>query len=128
MIDRDDGETSGLERAAYLLLLGFAGAPLFSIFVAELLLALAAVLWLVIVIRGRERIAVPAMFWPLLAYGAATIVSAIFSVDRKVSFLDSKQLVLYAIVPIGYRLLRGQRTLKAVDVMITAGASAVSGR
>ena len=128
MIDREDGETSGLERAAYLLLLGFAGAPLFSIFVAELLLALAAVLWLVIVIRGRERIAVPAMFWPLLAYGAATIVSAIFSVDRRVSFLDSKQLVLYAVVPIAYRLLRGQRTLKAVDVMITAGAlSAVWG-
>ena len=67
MIDREDGEPSGLERAAYLLLLGFAGAPLFSIFIAELLLALAAVLWLVIVIRGRERIAVPAMFWPLLA-------------------------------------------------------------
>jgi len=128
MIDREDGETSGLERAAYLLLLGFAGAPLFSIFIAELLLALAAVLWLVIVIRGRERIAVPAMFWPLLAYGAATIVSAIFSVDRRVSFLDSKQLVLYAVVPIAYRLLRGQRTLKAVDVMITAGAlSAVYG-
>jgi len=128
MIDRENGETSGLERAAYLLLLGFAGAPLFSIFIAELLLALAAVLWLVIVIRGRERIAVPAMFWPLLAYGAATIVSAIFSVDRRVSFLDSKQLVLYAVVPIAYRLLRGQRTLKAVDVMITAGAlSAVYG-
>jgi O-antigen ligase len=128
MIDREDGEPSGLERAAYLLLLGFAGAPLFSIFAAELLLAVAAVLWLAIVIRGRERIAVPAMFWPLLAYGAATLVSAAFSVDRKVSFLDSKQLVLYAVVPIAYRLLRGQRTLKAVDVMITAGAlSAVYG-
>ena len=122
MIDREDGEPSGLERAAYLLLLGFAGAPLFSIFIAELLLALAAVLWLVMVIRGRERIAVPAMFWPLLAYGAATIVSAIFSVDRRVSFLDSKQLVLYAVVPIAYRLLRGQRTLTLVDVVISVAA------
>ena len=47
------------------------------------------------------------MFWPLLAYGAATLVSSIFSVDPRVSFIDSKQLVLFAIVPIAYRLLRG---------------------
>ena len=47
------------------------------------------------------------MFWPLLAYGAATLVSAVFSVDRRVSLVDSKQLVLFAIVPIAYRLLRG---------------------
>jgi O-antigen ligase len=126
--EREDGGTSGLERAAYLLLLGFAGAPFFSIFAAEVLLSLAAVLWLIIVIRNREHIEVPAMFWPLLAYAAATLVSSAFSVDPKVSFLDSKQLVLYAVIPMAYRLLRGQRTLKAVDVMITAGAlSAVYG-
>ena len=111
-----------------MLLLVFAGAPLFSIAVAELLLAIIALLWLILVIRGRETIAVPPMFWPLLAFGACTLVSSVFSIDQHVSFVDSKQLVLYAIVPIAYRLLRGPRTLKAVDVMITAGAlSAVYG-
>jgi O-antigen ligase len=119
---------SGIERVAYVLLLAFAGAPLFSIFAAELLLALVAILWLVIVIRGRETVPVPPMFWPLLAFGACTLISSAFSIDPEVSFVDSKQLVLYAIVPIAYRLLRGERTLKAVDVMITAGAlSAVYG-
>jgi putative inorganic carbon (HCO3(-)) transporter len=128
LIDPEDIGPSGLERVAYVLLLAFAGAPQFSIFVAELLLAVIAVLWLVIVIRGRERIAVPPMFWPLVAYAAATLVSSAFSVDPRVSFKDSKQLVLFAIVPIAYRLLPGRRTLKAVDVMITAGAlSAVYG-
>jgi len=119
---------SGVERVAYVLLLAFAGAPLFSIATAESLLALVAVLWLIIVIRGRETVHVPAMFWPLLAFGACTLISSAFSIDREVSFVDSKQLVLYAIVPIAFRLLRGPRTLKAVDVMITAGAlSAVYG-
>jgi O-antigen ligase len=123
-----EGRPSRLEQVGYLLLLAFAGAPLFSIFVAELLLSMVAIVWLLIVIRDGERVAVPAMFWPLLAYGALTLVSSAFSVNYKVSFLDSKQLVLFAIVPIAYRLLRGARTLKAVDVMITAGAlSAVYG-
>jgi len=40
------------------LLLVFAGAPLFSIAVAELLLAIIALLWLILVIRG------PSMFAP----------------------------------------------------------------
>jgi len=119
---------SRLERVAYVLLLAFAGAPLFSIFAAELLLAVLALLFLIIVIRGHETVAVPPMFWPLLAFGACTLISSAFSIDRHVSFVDSKQLVLYAIVPIAYRLLRGPRTLQAVDVMITAGAvSAVYG-
>src|SRR5436190_20048957 len=72
---RAPGASTGVERAAYLLLLAFAGAPLFSIFAAELLLAVISVLWLFLVIRGRERIAVPPMFWPLLAYAGATLVS-----------------------------------------------------
>ena len=44
------------------------------------------------------------------------------SVDPAVSFRDSKQLVLFAIVPLVYRLSPGRRTLTAVDVIITAGA------
>jgi O-antigen ligase len=126
--DASEGRTPHLERIACALLLAFAGAPLFSIFAAELLLAIVALLWLIIIIRGRERVQVPGMFWPLAAYGAATLVSSVFSVDQAVSFRDSKQLLLFAIVPIAYRLLPGKRTLKAVDVMITAGAlSAVYG-
>jgi O-antigen ligase len=117
-----------LEHVAYVLLLAFAAAPQFSIAAAEMLLAIIAVLWLALVIRGRERIDVPPMFWPLLAYAAATMVSAAFSVDREVSIRDTKQLLLFGIVPIAYRLLRGRRTLTIVDVIITAGAlSAVYG-
>jgi hypothetical protein len=74
------------------------------------------------VIRNHERIEVPRMVWPLAAYGAVTLVSAYFAVDQRVSFMDTKQLVLFAIVPIAYRLLPGRRSLTAVDVIITVGA------
>src|SRR4029079_10831047 len=49
-------------------------------------------------------------------------VSTFFSIDPSVSIVDSKQLVLLVIVPLAYRLFRGNRARLAVDVIITVGA------
>jgi O-antigen ligase len=116
------GRTSLLERAAYVALLGFAAAPQFSIAASGILLGLATILWLAVVVVNHERIEVPDMFWPLAAYAGATLVASLFSVDPAASFRDCKQLVLFAIIPIAYRLFHGERTLKVVDVIITVGA------
>jgi O-antigen ligase len=115
-------QSSWIERSAYVSLLAFAATPQFSIAAAGILLTLTTVLWLTVVIVNRERIEVPQMFWPLAAYAGATLVASLFSVDPVTSFYDSKQLLLFAIVPITYRLFRGERTLTAVDVIITIGA------
>jgi O-antigen ligase len=120
--------TAGLERAAYYALLAFVALLPFSIFGSELLLTITGVLWLALLVRGHERVAVPHMFWPLAAYAAATLVAAAFSVAPRESFIDCKQLLLFLIVPIAYRLLPGRRAVMAVDVIITVGAiSAVIG-
>ena len=113
---------SGLERAAYVSMLGFAAAPQFSIAASGILLGLSALLWLAVVIVNRERIEVPRMFWPLAAYAGVTLVASLFSANRAVSFADCKQLLLFAIVPITYRLFRGERSLTVVDLVITVGA------
>ena len=113
---------SGLERAAYVSMLGFAAAPQFSIAASGILLGLSALLWLAVVIINRERIEVPRMFWPLAAYAGVTLVASLFSANRAVSFADCKQLLLFAIVPITYRLFRGERSLTVVDLVITVGA------
>jgi putative inorganic carbon (HCO3(-)) transporter len=111
-----------LERAACLALLAFAAALQVSIAAADILLAIAALLWIGLLIKNRERIEVPGMFWPLAAYAGMTLVASVFSVDPNVSLVDSKQLVLLVIVPLAYRLFRGKRALLAVDVIITVGA------
>jgi len=111
-----------LERAACLVLLAFAATLQISIAAADILLTIATVLWLVVVVRNHERVEVPKMFWPLAAYGVATLVASVFSVDPRVSLVDSKQLVLLVIVPLTYRLFRGRRALLATDVIITVGA------
>ena len=125
----DNEHPFGLERAAWLALLAFAASLQVSIGAAGILLTITAVLWLALVVLNRERIEVPGMFWPLAAYAAVTVVSAIVADNRAggagdslVSLRDTKQLVLFAIVPIAYRLLPGTRSLTAVDVIITIGA------
>jgi O-antigen ligase len=112
----------GIERAAYYSLLAFAAALPFSIFASETLLTITGVLWLAMVLSRHERIEVPRMFWPLAAYAGATLVSAAFSVDPRVSLIDCKQLLLFSIVPIAYRLLPARRALTVVDIIITVGA------
>ena len=111
-----------LERAACLALLAFAAALQVSIAAADILLTIASALYIGLLVKNRERIEVPGMFWPLAAYAGATLVSSLFSVDPRVSVVDSKQLVLLVIVPLAYRLFRGNRALLAVDVIITIGA------
>ncbi|MGH9407969.1 MAG: O-antigen ligase family protein [Vicinamibacterales bacterium] len=111
-----------LERAATITLFAFAGALQISIAAAEILLLVAALLWLALIIRNHERVDVPWMFWPLAAYGGWTLVSAFASADSTVSLIRCKQLVLYAIVPLVYRLFRGRRSQMAVDVVISVGA------
>jgi O-antigen ligase len=111
-----------LEQAAFYALLGFAVALQFSIAAAGILLTVTGLLWLALVVTGRERIEVPWMFWPLAAYGGATLVAALFSVDPSVSLFKSKQLVLFILIPVVYRLARGERALTVVDVVITVGA------
>ena len=111
-----------LERTAYFTLLAFAASLQVSIAAANVLLGLTAVLWLTLLVTRRERVEVPAFFWPLLAYAGWTVVSAIVSVEPKISLPDTKQLLLFSLVPMAYRLLRGQRSLTLVDVVISVAA------
>ena len=111
-----------LEGPAIISLLLFAAALQVSIFAAQVLLAVTALLWLALVLSRRETVEVPPMFWPLLAYAAMTMVSTVFSTDPAVSIRDDKQLLLFAIVPMAYRLLRGRHALTAVEVIVTVGA------
>ena len=118
----------GLEQAGALALFGMAGAVQFSIAAAQILLALALVCWITLLLIRRERVEAPTFFWPLLAYGAATLVSAALSPDPRTSLMDCKQLVLFLLVPLVYRFVNRQRAHTLISVVITCAAvSAVFG-
>ena len=121
-------ERHGLEQAGALALFGMAGAVQFSIAAAQILLAIALICWITLLIVRRERFEAPSFFWPMVAYGGATIVSAALSPDPRVSLIDCKQLVLFLLVPLVYRFVTGSRAHTLLTVVVTCAAvSAVFG-
>ena len=118
----DVSSSARLEQAGVLASFGVAAALQFSIAIAQTLLAIAVLCWLAAIVTRRERVEAPRFFWPLLAFAALTLLSAAFSPQPLVSFVDTKQLVLFLIVPITYRFIRGERASTMVTVIVSAGA------
>jgi O-antigen ligase len=115
-----------LEQAGLVAILGMAGALQLSIAVAQTLLAIAILCWLGLVVLRAERVEVPSFFWPLAALGGWTLVSAAFSPDPSASLADGKQLLLFLIVPVAYRLLSGDRGGLLLTVVVSVGAASAA--
>jgi len=115
--------TTLVERLCAASLLGFVAALQVSIVLAQFLLAVMLVSWVASHILGRSRLSAPPFFALLLAYCALTLVASAFSLDPIESFRDSKQLLLFAIVPAVYDIARGPRASTVADVIISVGAA-----
>jgi putative inorganic carbon (HCO3(-)) transporter len=87
------------------------------------LFSAAAIVWLVVVVRDRPRMALPAFMLPLGVYAFLTLVSCVFSGDPKESFIDSRQLLMFLMVPIVAHFVRGHRATQAIDIIIAIGAA-----
>jgi len=116
----------GLDRLTTILLLGFVGAVQLSIAAAQILLTALLLCWVIGMVRDKSRPTAPTFFIALLAYGALTLISTVFSFAPLESFVHDRQLVLFLIVPAVYDLARGQRATMATDVIITVGAAAAA--
>lgn len=89
---------------------------------AEALFGIAALLWLVIALREKQRPDVPGFFLPLLVLAAWTFVSTAFSPDIVHSLWEDKQMVLYLIVPVTMRLAQRERASTIANVIVAIGA------
>ncbi|HXD76092.1 MAG TPA: O-antigen ligase family protein [Vicinamibacterales bacterium] len=119
---------AALEQAGLWSLFGVAGALQFSIAIAQILLAVAVVCWIALIVVDRESVEVPSFMWPLLAYAALTLLSTAFSPDPRTSLMACKQMVLFLLVPLVYRFVRGSSAPTMVTVIVSfAAASAAVG-
>lgn len=73
-----------------------------SISVSQAMLGIAFILWVIYMIRSKQKIIFPGFFWALLAYSFLSLIACIFSDNPKVSFIDSRELLLFLIVPLVY--------------------------
>ncbi len=115
-----------LERVTLALLLCFVASLQISIAAANILLAVMTVCWLWQIVQEKTLPAVPRFFWPLAAYGVATLIVSAFSLDPRTSLVDDKQLVLFVIVPAVYQIARGERASLVVDVIVSVGAASAA--
>lgn len=107
-------------------LFGVAAALQFSIAAAQILLTVAILCWLAALVVGHERFEAPRFFWPLTIYAGLTLVSAAFSYDPRTSFIGSKQLVLFLLVPITYRFATGGRGYMLTTVIVSCAAASAA--
>jgi O-antigen ligase len=124
--DSREAATPGLDKLAAALLFGFVASLQISIAAAGILLSAMLVCWVAILVVDRRAPSAPAFFIPLAAYGAMTLISSVFSSDRTTSLIDSKQLVLLAIVPAVYEIARGKRAVTVIDVIVSVGAASAA--
>jgi len=124
----DNYDSSNLETTALISLLGFVAAIQISIAAAGILLAVTVVLWVALLGSKREWPTAPPFFAALLIYAAITLTSALFSLDPISSFSDSREILLFLVVPLVYRLARGRHAQTVATIVVSVGAaSAVFG-
>ena len=93
-----------------------------SISLSQIFLFLAFVLWLVVLIRDKKLPRFPSFFWPLLAYSLLSLLSSVFSVNPEISLKDSRELLLFLVVPIVYCGFSKEKTLRHTQLAFLASA------
>lgn len=93
-----------------------------SISLSQIFLTLSLIFWLIMLIREKQKFIFPSFFWPLLVYAGLSLVSSFLSVNPEVSLKDSKELLLFLIVPIVYTGFSGKEVLKKANLALLASA------
>lgn len=93
-----------------------------SITISMSFLAAALFCWLVQCLQRRRWPRFPGFFWPLIGYAFLTLLSSFFSLDPSTSLKDSRQLLLFLVVPIVYMGISGKTELKRANLALLASA------
>src|SRR5262245_60394712 len=118
--------TAAFEQVGLWALFGVAGALQFSIAIAEIMLTVAVICWITLIVIDREPVEIPSFMWPLLVYAVITLVATAFSPDPRASLLVCKQMVLFLLVPLVYRFVRGGTNAQTMVTVIISFAAAAA--
>jgi len=101
-------------------------SSMISISVSQIFLAAAFLIWLFLLILRRQKIRFPVFFWPLLVYAFLSLVSSFRSVNPEISLKDSRELLLFLVVPIAYMGLQEEKSLKrANSALLVSGYASI---
>ena len=120
--DASTASASRLDALGWGLLLAFIFVIPLSVAASGILLAALTATWLAHAAATGERLSAPAFFWPAAAYSGWTLVTVPFSLDPLTSLVESKEVLLFLVMPIVYRAARGDRAWTITHVVLAAGA------
>ena len=113
------------DAAGWPVLLLFAFALPLSIAVSQIFLTLLVGLWLAAGAPCARRPAAPAFFAPLAAYAAWTLLASVpFSSAPVTSLVESREVLLFLVVPIVCAFAHGERAGTVVSAVLAGGAVA----
>jgi O-antigen ligase len=110
------------EQVGWWALVGVVASLQLSIAAAQICLTIAVIAWLARAYQTGTLV-IPSIAWPLVAYALWTLISAGVSRDPSVSVPDTKQLVLFLLVPVVFEFARGPRARTVATVALTIGAA-----
>ncbi|UCC39546.1 MAG: O-antigen ligase family protein [Candidatus Aminicenantes bacterium] len=93
-----------------------------SISVSQIFLSLSLLCWIIFLIKEKQKPLIPSFFWPLIAYSGLSLISSFRSVNPEISLRDSKELLLFLIIPIVYTGFRQGKALKKASLALLASA------
>jgi len=94
-----------------------------SISVFQVFLGIAFLLWIVILIKDKEKFQFPSYFWPLLVYVGLSLVASGLSVNPEISFKDSRDLLLFLIIPMTCSALADVPALRKTTTAVIASGT-----
>ncbi len=93
-----------------------------SISLSQIFISFALICWIVILIQKKQKFIFPSFFWPLIVYIGLSLISSFLSVNPEASLKDSKELLLFLIVPIVYTGFSEENVLKKANLALLASA------
>ena len=98
-----------------------------SISLIQISLSLAFFCWLFLHFKQKSLPRFPSFFWPLLVYCLFSLFSSFNSVNPKISMVDSRELLLFLIVPITFTAISSEKSLqKANYAFLISGCASAS--
>jgi len=93
-----------------------------SISLSQIFLSFALICWIIVLIRKKQKFIFPSFFWPLIIYAVLSLVSSFLSINPEVSLKDSKELLLFLIVPMVYIGFFKEKMLKKANLALLTSA------
>lgn len=94
-----------------------------SLTVSQVLISLAFIFLLIFLYKEKQKIAFPSFFWWLIGYSFFSLLSCFFSVNPKASFIESRELFLFLIIPIVYTGFQKREDFSIANFALLISAS-----